>query len=38
MATNSGKTKRSINLGTPLTERQLEVLNKNNWLDYIVFL
>ena len=38
MAVNSRKVKRNITLGTPLTEQQLEVLNKNNWLDDLVYL
>ena len=37
MASFSGKCKQSLNLGSPLTERQFEVLNKENWLDDIVF-
>ena len=36
MASLSGKSKRSLNLGSPLTERQLSVLDNEKWIDDLV--
>lgn len=38
MASLSGNSKQNLNIGSPLTERQLEVLNKQNWLDDSIIL